>query len=404
VLSLRHPEIMQFLSTAGPGLWPIRLEGKELALTIKSSVDLAFAAKHRGAFKFHFYDVQVGSEKAVGVITAFYDRSNAPLVIQTVCSDAVMRNTMIELVQCETLNVYFFDAHDSEVFGGEWRLSKQNGIMGLFETCKSDLKKEVMLDFYVALKQRFSNPNDDGLVINAALIATTLPNNLSVIHVTEEAVRSARGEGHGIYASSLDSIDRPGDSHEAEIARLMAKIYPPEKVVVGPEIEKGKEFCDVLAIGKYEAIAIQAKSTVRDVRRFDEPEAKRDGRLDKHFRKAVAQAKGADRAFYKLRKEVKFRDGTLGLTPLSKLLVHVIVVHEKAPSLLEDWSREIVGFASETTPVVVLDTAEFVNLLSTNKDRDSFLGAIMALADIFEREKKIGAYDFRKGRIASATS
>jgi len=400
MLSLLHPEIMQFMATAGPGLWPIRTKDKRVALAVKASADLAYAAKHKKAFKFHFYGLTVGDEHAVGIITAFYDQSAAPVAIQTVCSDAIMRATMIEVAKYKDLKVCFFDNNSSELFGGEWSLVAQEGIANLFESFSSNLPRERMLEFYVALKQRFSNPKDGGLVIEATLVAETMPKNVSFIHVTEEAVISSRVEGYGIYQSALDSTNSPGDSHEAEIARFIARLYPAGQVVVNPEIEKGKEFCDVLAIGKYEAVVVQAKTSLRDADRFDEPAQRSNSRIDKHFRKAVAQAKGAERAFYRLGKTVSFQDIALSLTPETKLLIHVIIMYDKPSNLLEEWSKELLGFSSETTPVVVLDTAEFVNMFTFNKDRDSFLGALMTLAESFQLHKRIGEYSFHNGRIA----
>jgi hypothetical protein len=401
MLSLKHPEIMQFLATAGPGLWPMRLRSGELVLAIKGDADLAFAAKHKRVFKFHFYGLEVGNERAVGLMTAFYDQSSAPVVIQTVCADLVMRDVVMEIANMETLGAYFFDVHNSELFGGTWRLSKQHDVSPLFQRCASDLAPENRLEFYVALAQRFSNPNDDGLVIEASLIAANQPDDISIIHLTEEVgVRSSRSEGHGIYQSHLGVTPDPGRFHEAEIARLLARIYPATSVVVNAEIAKGKEFCDVLAIGNLEAVAVQAKSTIQDVRRFDEEATRRDSRTDKHFRKALAQAKGAERAFYELKRNVTFGNESLGLTPRTNLLVHLIVLHDKPPNLLEGWSAELLGFASATTPVVVLDTSEFVNLLNLNKDRDSFVAALLTLADAFVQQKRVGNYTFGKGRVA----
>jgi hypothetical protein len=400
MLSLDYPEIMTFLSTAGPGLWPIRTEDDELALAVKGSSDLAFAVKHRRSLKFHFYRLEVGSACTIGIITAIYDRQNAPIAIQTVCVNDLMRRTMAEVAAKQSIGIYFFDSHNSELAGGTWKLETRADLRELFQTCNSEVPMESRVEFYVALKQRFSNPNDDGLVIEATLFEENRPENLSVIHVTQEAIRSRRGEGYGIYQSTLSEDKSPGAAHEAEIARLLAKVYPMANIVVGPEISKGKEFCDVLAIGNHEATAVHAKSAVRDEKRFDEDIKRRDARIDKHFRKAIAQARGAERAFYTLKRTITFEGERLALTPETKLLIHVIVLHDKPPNLFENWSAELAQFASELTPVVVLDMAEMVNLLNCSKDREFFVAALMTLAKAFQRRKLIGEYTFGRDRVA----
>ncbi len=371
-----------------------------LVLAVKGSTDIAFAAKHRREFKFHFYRLEIGCECAVGVITAIYDRKDAPVVIQTVCIDNVMRQTLAEVAAKERMGIYFFDLHNSELAGGKWSLTANDEVIQLIRSCNSDIEPNKALEFYVALKQRFSDPRDDGLVIEATLVEESGPQNLSVIHVTEEAIQSRRGEGYGIYQSTLLGDGSPGSIHEAEIARLLAKIYPLSDIVVNPEISSGKEFCDVLALGKYEAVAIHAKSAMRDEKRFDEDPKRRDSRVDKHFRKAVAQAKGAERAFYSLKKVIKFENQSLALTPQTKLLIHVIVIYDKPPGLLPNWSSELATVATELTPAVVLDMTEFVNLLNYNKDRELFVSALMTLAEDFLRRKKIGEYTFGRGRVA----
>jgi len=314
--------------------------------------------------------------------------------------DSIMQNTMLEVACKDVLPLYFFDFHNSELFGGLWNLTKSTEAVELLRGPAPNIKPEKRVDFYVALKQRFSEPKDDGYVIEATLAEQNRPENISVIHVTEENVLSRRGEGYGIYHSKLGSDENPGQFQEAQIARLLARIYPPAQVVVNPEIEKGHEFCDVLAIGKHEALAIQAKSTIQDVRRFDEDREKRESRLTKHFYKALSQARGVERAFYKLRREVSFANNKLALTPETKLLIHVIVMYDKPSNLMDEWSAELAKFASETTPAVVLDMPEFTNMLSVYRSRESLLSALVTIADSFESQKRIGDYEFGKDKIA----
>jgi hypothetical protein len=401
MLSLEHPEIMTFLAEAGSGLWPLRSPKLGLAIAVKGDADLAFAAKHKKAFKFHFYRLQVDGESAVGVITAVYDLANAPITIQTVCMDSIMQDTMLEVVSKNVLFLYFFDFHNSELFGGQWGLTKSAEVISLLQGPPAAISAAKRLDFYIALKEQFLRPQNDGYVIEATLVEESRPENVSVVHVTQENVLSRGGEGFGIYHSKLGADKNPGRFQEAHVARLLARIYSPNCVVVNPETKKGQEFCDVLAIGKYEAIVVQAKSTIQDVRRFDESPDKRGSRLTKHFYHALSQARGAERAFYKLRKDVRFADTKLALTPETKLLIHLIVLYDKPPTLLAEWSMELAKFASDTTPVVVLDMTELTSMLSIYKSRDAFLSAIMTLVESFESQKRIGNYEFSKDRIAS---
>ena len=400
MLSLHYPEIVSFLTGAGPGLWPVRTKENALALAMKGGGDLAFAAKHKKSLKLHFYRLDVGSSSAVGIITAIYDRANAPAIIMTVCVDEVMRSVMAELASTKTMGIHFFDLHNSELAGGQWSLTPNDEARYLFRSCHADLSHGNILEFYVALQQRFSNPNDDGLVVEAVLVEECVPEDIAIFHITEEAVLSRNSEGLGLYTSSLSRDESPGAANEAEIARLLMNIYPAENLVVNPEISKGKEFCDVLAVGTPEAISVQAKATMRDIGRFEEATARRDARIEKHFHKALDQAKGAERAFYQLNKTVTFKNETLALTPNTKLLIYVLMLYDKTSNLLEGWSKKTAEFSSEQTPVIVLDMSEFVNLVNTNGSRDLFIAGLMPIAEDFEKRKTIGSDTFRKGRLA----
>jgi hypothetical protein len=256
------------------------------------------------------------------------------------------------------------------------------------------------VDFYIALRQRFVNPNDNGLVVEVALQKINNPEKLSVIHITQDEVLSKRDEGLGIYESRLESTNSPGDSQEAEIARLLTKIYSPDSVFVNPSLENKGEFCDVLVIGNVDAVAIQAKSTIRSEARFSESKERRQSRLTKHFKTALKQARRSERLFYGLNKTVTFDGSLVGLTPRSTLLFHLIVLYEKDAELLEAWSEELASFSTENTPVVVLDFAEFVCMLNVYKSRDVFIAALLTLANSFQKRKKIQEYDFFRDRVA----
>ena len=400
MLSLEHPEIMPFLAEAGSGLWPLRSPKLGLTIAVKGSADLAFAAKHKKAFKFHFYPLEIDGESAVGVVTAIYDLADAPITIQTVCIDSVMQSTMLQVASTDVPPLYFFDVHNSELFGGKWLLTRCPAAISLLQKPAPNINATKRLEFYVALKQRFCEQKNDDLVIEGSLVEESKPEDVSIVHMTGESVLSHRAEGVGIYHSKLGADGSPGKFQEAQIARFLARVYPPDRVIVGPEIEAGHEFCDILAIGKHEAVAVQAKTTVQDIRRFDETPQKREARLTKHFYKALSQAKGAERAFYKLRKDVSFDKIRLPLTPKTTLLFHLIILYDKPPNLLARWSAELAKFACDATPAVVLDMPEFTSILSVYKSRDRFLAALLSIMESFEGQKRIGSYEFSKDRIA----
>lgn len=402
MFSLQYSQLMTALADAGPGLWPFkRLDTGEYLLAIKGSGDLALAAKLRGRFKFHFYELGSAERKMLGIITAFYDRTDAPIIVRTVCGDP-LNNDIVSAVHASTLTVIFFDMHNSELFSGIWKLRRAGDIpVFLKRPVEVDPQDYTLMDSYIELQNRFSNPSDDGFVIEAELIKSEHRDDLTVIHVTEEQVHSRKREGFGIYVSQLDITEKPGDYQEAEIARALARIYPSSQVFVGPATDKRPEFCDVLAVGTREAICIQAKSTLRDAVRAVEGDSRRKLRATKHFKKAAKQVWGTERAFYRLGETVLFDSKPIGIAANKTLLMHIIVIFEKHPEVLEAWSP-IVGALRETGIfVVVLDTAEFQNLVSTYRSHEEFGRALFAIEEAFHQTGGVGEYLFHRRRIAA---
>jgi hypothetical protein len=402
MFSLQFPELTAKLAEAGPGLWPFkRLDTGEYMLAIKGSGDLPLAAKLRGKFKIHFYDLSVSERHALGIITAFYDQANAPLIIRTVCGDP-LNAEIVSAISSPSLAIAFFDMHNSELFSGIWKLTPMGDIPSFVKLpVEFEPHEAALLDFYVEIHKRFSNPLDDGFVIEAELIKSEHREDLTVMHVTEEEVFSRRGEGHGIYVSQLDITEKPGDFHEAEIARALARIYSPSRVFVGPATDKTPEFCDVLAVGTIEAICIQAKSTLRDFVRATESDIRRKARATKHFKKASRQVWGAERAFYHLGEKVLFNSQPIGISATSTLLMHIIVIFEKHSELLEAWSPIVRALRDKGVFVVVLDTAEFQNMVNTYRTQEEFGRALFAIEENFDRDGGIGEHLFHRNRMAT---
>jgi hypothetical protein len=257
------------------------------------------------------------------------------------------------------------------------------------------------MNLVIDVQGRFS-ALDDGFVIEATLAKSSDVENVNILHITEDEVNSTRREGVGIYVSRLTVDSAPGDFHEAEIARILGKIYQPKRVYVGPKVEGGREFCDVLSIGKHEAICIQAKSTLRTEASLSETDDRRRNRMTKHFRKAARQVWGTERAFYGFRKQVTFRDAPIPIDPQETLLMHVIVVSEKHSGDLDAWSPTVHKLVERCVFVVVLDMAEFVNIANNCEgDRQKFCAALFTVDKSFKEVGRIGEYVVHASRLAT---
>lgn len=405
MLSIEHPEVMGALQEAGPGLWPLKDAFSTFrVLAIKANADFILAAKLRNEIKFHFYWLEFDRKLTFGIITAAYDQPELPCIISTVAYDNAMRGDIVELFRRETLAIHLFDHQNAELFGGIWKLSADSNLQTFFaqsKKCVIELNAENVSEYYQALFQQFSDPENDGIVLVASLIESQVPEGVVVLQLKEESVNGGGAVGLGIIRSQLEIEKTPGELNEQDISSLISKSYGADRTYLNPGIMEGKEFCDVLAVGKHEVIVVQAKALQRTSKRIEETRTKREGRIDKCFASALAQVRGAERAFYKLGRDVFSSGEKIVISPKTHLLFHLIIIPDKISSLLEKWSNSIADIDTTTTPIVVLDMSEFVNMSNMYRDKEAFLRALMTILEAYEKQgKKIGTYSFYKNRLA----
>jgi hypothetical protein len=404
VLSLEHPEVVSFLESAGPGLWPLKdAFSKRRVLAIKANPDFILAAKSRNEIKFHFYWTEIGQSTTFGIITAAYDQPDAPCTIITVAYDDVMRSDLIELLDTDTLAIHFFDYQTAELFGGIWQLSQPPDFKKFLEDarkCSVKLTATSVPDYYQLLIQQYNDPTNDGTMLVAKLVESQVRDDVVVVQIKSEMVNGRGAAASGIVRSQLEIDKTPGDLNEQDIASLISTIYSSESVHLNPTLADGKEFCDVLAVGKNEIIAVQAKALQRTMRRLEEVKSKRESRIDKCFTSALAQVKGAERAFYKLERKIFSSGITIDIFPNKHLIFHIVVIPDKVPSLLEKWSSLIAKIDLTISPVLVVDMSEFANMANMYRDRELFVRTLFTLLEAYQKQNKIGTYSFYKDRVA----
>src|ERR1700692_371088 len=115
MLSILHPEVMPEIRSFPGGLLPIRnIATDVLVLAIKAPKEMILTAKVRQGFKFYVAPLATNLGVTPGLITAFFDDADEPLVIKTPIFDDGMTDHLREILNCETLDIYFFDEHCRE--------------------------------------------------------------------------------------------------------------------------------------------------------------------------------------------------------------------------------------------------------------------------------------------------
>jgi len=116
MLTIRHPEIMPSVYQPPIGLLPLWIEGAERPkLIIKAPKEAILAAKLMGGFKIYAVPVLVERKRTFGLVTAFFDDADAPLVTYTPLFTEPGINRLRDLLLCTAMDVYIFDENNREL-------------------------------------------------------------------------------------------------------------------------------------------------------------------------------------------------------------------------------------------------------------------------------------------------
>ena len=84
MLSILDPKVAVFLQNVGVGLFPYTIEGEATPrLIIKASKEMMLAAKMNGGFKIYVFPLKITEQNTIGMLSAFFDDVDEPLVIFT---------------------------------------------------------------------------------------------------------------------------------------------------------------------------------------------------------------------------------------------------------------------------------------------------------------------------------
>ena len=99
-------------------LWPTRRHGDlRMILIVKAAREMALTAKLREGFRFYLVPVRAGTVTTYGLITAFFDDSDEPLVIRTPLFNEEITRDFLSLLSSDSFHVHFFDEHNRELLG-----------------------------------------------------------------------------------------------------------------------------------------------------------------------------------------------------------------------------------------------------------------------------------------------
>jgi hypothetical protein len=380
MLTIEYPALVPEIERLPMGIIPIVLRNPNFPpkLIVKASKETLLTAKINSGFKIYVVPVIIGAHKTFGLVSAFFDTEDEPLIIYTpIFQDAVM-GQLVKMVQGTNLDCHLFDEHSREVLGyacdvivpevTRQRLSETKVLPFQLEFAQSAHNQ---MQLWFALRKA----SDDEQAIAIDFRESLMPEDLFIM--------DARPDNHrfpGSPAVSFSELQReqPGAFQEQDIARLLQRLFHPEHIFLNPKrTTDNEEIADLLVITDSELIVVQAKDSPNIERVLRNSVARKKKTTVGALNKAASQVKGALRYIRsKSPLELKVGDTVVKLDVDGLEFRSLIVVKELFNDEYDEYTPLLLDVYKETdVPCVVLDYPELVSYAS-GLDTEGFFAAL----------------------------
>ena len=362
-ITITNPEVVDTLQDFAGGLWPIRVSGNSRTiLVVKASREMAQTAILHGGFSFYMVPVRVGGVATYGLLTAFFDDNDEPLVIRTPLFAEEITEDFLSLISSDFFFVHFFDEHNRELAGFRAENQSAHRVRILFDTIRFvaptlDRARQVLdeMQFWFSVR---SSP-DDAASFNIHLREQLFPDSLS------------------------EHVKNPGDLNEPDIAAALHRTFGDKNVFTNPlRADTGREFVDVLVATTKTLLLIQAKDSPITKSALARDIDRKRAIAAKHIRKAAGQLKGSIDHLQSGEYIELITDGKRhNVSKSDRDVVGLVIVKELFDAERPDCSPIVLDVFGETgIPCVVLDHTEYQRLAFFRPTEEGF---VQALEDIF---------------------
>jgi hypothetical protein len=275
----------------------LTIAGEERTLLVlKMLKEALLAVQINKGFKMYIVPIHEGEKSTVGVISAFFDDPDEPLVVFTPLFDNLESTALRHAILGGELDVYLFDENNRELLG-------YSAVVRVPPTTKERLEKARFLSFELAAARAaldtmpiwfgLRKESDDD-----AAIAIDFDNTLFSEDLFIQDARPGAHAFHGSRGFSHTTLVRkePGSYQEHDIVRLLQRIFPLEHIYLGPlRTTDREEIADIIVITDVRVLLIQAKDSPNTAQVLSNTIDRKRATAMKSMKKAIEQVKGAVR-------------------------------------------------------------------------------------------------------------
>lgn len=368
------------------GILPLCLEDEECPIfVVKVPKEYILAAKIKASFKIYLAPVLIDNQKTSGLVTAFFDDEDEPLIVKTPLFLDDFSITLFESLRNETLNVHFFDELSRErlIYRAQAAIPDETqhkfDEMNLLDFSFSRVRE--MMDGIEAFFGSRTALED------ARAISVSLNESVYGEGVFIQDIRPEHHSYHGSRGFSHTTLEREesGSYQEEDIIQCLLLVFSPDQIYLSPKrIHDEEEMCDILVVTDTKLLIIQAKDSPNIERVSRQKLSRKRNNVLGALKKAVGQVKGAVGYYRRIADRLEFIiDGERCSIDTKRLEAKaLIVVKELFNDQYSEYSPLLLDvYSGKAVPCIALDYPDFFQFCSHLQNEDAFFDAYNTVMD-----------------------
>ncbi|WP_266167837.1 hypothetical protein [Dyella subtropica] len=295
MLTITHPELMAEAIAFPAGLRALRIGGAPRPiLMIKGTKEVLLTARVNRGFKLYVVPSTIDGSSTIGLITAFFDDGDEPLVLRTPMFDEFETRFLRSVLLRPELDVHLFDELGREFLGfrttvsmpleTRLRLEMANLLPFSYAGARA-------MDDHMQLWFGLRTSAEDANTISVDFAEPLFPEDIFL-----SDMRPAHHAYHGSSGHSHTSLVReePGAYQERDIVDLLCRVFRPDQIFLAPLRSTDKEeIADVMVVTDSHLMLIQAKDSPNTESTLRQTMARKRAHSSQKLKAALGQVKGA---------------------------------------------------------------------------------------------------------------
>lgn len=382
MLSIEHPSLLYILRHFKYGLMPVFYGPVSTgALVLKLPKEAILAAQLNNEVKVYLLSDGQGPASHLGVVTAFLEDEDEPLMIGTpLFSDDNFLPEIVSVLSQPKFDIYFFDEHDREWLGAQ-------AINLDVDRCRRELATATFAPFDIAtygdltnrLNHRFAvrDGDDDRSAFTLTLGERLYADDFVILDTRPEANQFREAQSRPAIAQLVR--DNPGPPQERDIAVLLSRAFPAESIYLNPfRADTATELTDVLVVTDRVMLFVEAKDSPNTAAALGRSIRRKRQTIQKQIEKAVNQLLGGlSNAQDHEGVTVQTKDGPTTVPLDGRQLLGLVVIREMFDHDQFANSKPVLDLADQLQlPVMLIDYAG-LHMVSLNlRTPERFIDAL----------------------------